>query len=379
MSTGSRARYRLLAEARPWPEPDTERPRRAAVSAFGFSGTNAHVILEQAPAEEPEDEAGTEAPADTGPAAGDLVPWPLSGRTEEALRAQAARLRAYVAGAPEPSPVDIGYSLALTRSAFTHRAVVVGSNRAELLGELDQLASGVTPGAVAGAGKTAFLFTGQGAQRLGMGRALHTAFPVFAAAFDTVCAELDRHLDGHVEHAVRDVVFGEDTALLDRTLYTQTGLFAVEVALYRLLESWGVTADFLVGHSVGELAAAHAAGVFSLPDACALVAARGRLMDALPAGGAMVSLQTGEAEVLPHLAGHEDQVALGAVNGPAATVISGDEKAVLRIAEAVGVKSKRLRVGVAAHSPLLDPMLEEFAKVVGELSYATPGSRWCPM
>ncbi|MFE2180947.1 type I polyketide synthase [Streptomyces sp. NPDC059455] len=379
---------RLLAEARPWPEPEAERPRRAAVSAFGFSGTNAHVILEQAPAEEtadetpadetPADEApADETPADTVPAAvpatvSDLVPWPLSGRTEEALRAQAARLRSYVAGAPEPSPVDIGYSLALTRSAFAHRAVVVGSNRAELLGELDQLASGVTPGAVAGAGRTAFLFTGQGAQRLGMGRALHTAFPVFAAAFDTVCAELDRHLDGHVGHAVRDVVFGEDAELLDRTLYTQTGLFAVEVALYRLLESWGVTADFLVGHSVGELAAAHVAGVFSLEDACALVAARGRLMDALPAGGAMVSLQTAEAEVLPHLEGEEDQVSLGAVNGPAATVISGEEKAVLRIADAVGVKSKRLRIGVASHSPLMDPVLEEFAKVAGELTYTTP-------
>ncbi|AQA15545.1 type I polyketide synthase [Streptomyces malaysiensis] len=360
---------RLLTEARPWPEPDTERPRRAAVSAFGFSGTNAHVILEQAPAEGTADEDA----ADTGPAAGcDLVPWPLSGRTEEALRAQAARLRSYVAGEPGPSPVDIGYSLALTRSAFPHRAVVVGSSRAELLGGLDQLASGATSGAVAGAGRTAFLFTGQGAQRLGMGRGLHTAFPVFAAAFDAVCAELDRHLDGHLEHGVRDVVFGEDAELLDRTVYTQTALFAVEVALYRLLESWGVTADFLVGHSVGELAAAHVAGVFSLADACALVAARGRLMDSLPAGGAMVSLQTGEAGVLPHLEGHEDQVALGAVNGPAATVISGEETAVLRIAEAVGVKSRRLRVGIAAHSPLMEPMLEEFAKVAGELSYAAP-------
>ncbi|MYU18955.1 acyltransferase domain-containing protein, partial [Streptomyces sp. SID8361] len=243
---------RLLTEARPWPEPDTERPRRAAVSAFGFSGTNAHVILEQAPAEGTADEDA----ADTGPAAGcDLVPWPLSGRTEEALRAQAARLRSYVAGEPGPSPVDIGYSLALTRSAFPHRAVVVGSNGAELVGGLDQLASGATSGAVAGAGRTAFLFTGQGAQRLGMGRGLHTAFPVFATAFDAVCAELDRHLDGHLEHGVRDVVFGEDAELLDRTVYTQTALFAVEVALYRLLESWGVTADFLVGHSVGELAA----------------------------------------------------------------------------------------------------------------------------
>ncbi|EXU62911.1 polyketide synthase [Streptomyces sp. PRh5] len=373
---------RLLAEARPWPEPEAERPRRAAVSAFGFSGTNAHVILEQAPAEDAADEApadetpadtADETPAGTAPATvSDLVPWPLSGRTEEALRAQAARLRSYVAGAPEPSPVDIGYSLALTRSAFAHRAVVVGASSDELLGELDQLASGVTSGAVAGAGKTAFLFTGQGAQRLGMGRALHTAFPVFAAAFDAVCAGLDRHLDGHAGHAVRDVVFGEDAELLDRTLYTQTGLFATEVALYRLVESWGVTADFLVGHSVGELAAAHVAGVFSLEDACALVAARGRLMDALPAGGAMVSLQTGEAEVLPHLEGEEGQVSLGALNGPAATVISGEEKAVLRIADAVGVKSKRLRIGIAAHSPLMDPMLEEFAKVAGELTYHTP-------
>ncbi|MCP9210778.1 type I polyketide synthase [Streptomyces sp. NEAU-Y11] len=380
----------LLSEAREWPRTEDGRPRRAAVSAFGFSGTNAHVILEQAPPEEsadPDATPGEAAPQDTTaqdtapaqetaerPAAVvcDSVPWPVSGRSEEALREQAGRLCAYLERSPGASPVDIGYSLAVTRSAFPHRAVVTGDSREELLRGLERLADGVDPGTVAGAGATAFLFTGQGAQRLGMGRELHTAFPVFATAFDTVCAALDRHLAGHVDRSVRDVVFGEDTAALDRTVYTQTGLFAVEVALYRLAESWGITPDVLVGHSVGELAAAHVAGVFSLDDACALVAARGRLMDALPAGGAMVSLQTDEAAVLPHLEGYEGRVALGAVNGPAATVISGEEAAVLEVAAAVGARSKRLRISVASHSPLMDPVLAAFGEVAASIAYAPP-------
>ncbi|QKV91024.1 SDR family NAD(P)-dependent oxidoreductase [Streptomyces sp. NA02950] len=374
-STGA---VELLSEARAWPRPEDERPRRAAVSAFGFSGTNAHVILEQAPPEETTEAETTEAEGTataeaTRPVAvGGVVPWPVSGRSEEALREQAERLRAYVERSPEVSPVDIGYSLAVTRSVFPHRAVVTGRDREELLSALERLATGVDSGAVAAAGGTAFLFTGQGAQRLGMGRELHTAFPVFATAFDTVCAALDRRLGGHADRPVRDVVFGEDAGALDRTVYTQTGLFAVEVALHRLVESWGVAPDFLVGHSVGELAAAHVAGVFSLEDACALVAARARLMDALPAGGAMVSLQTGEAEVLPHLEGYEDRVTLGAVNGPAATVISGEERAVLEVAAAVGARSKRLRISIASHSPLVDPMLAAFGEVAASITYAAP-------
>ncbi len=351
----------LLTEARDWPV--GERVRRAGVSAFGISGTNAHLILEEPPAEpaaDPEPEPSVRT---------DAVPWVVSGRTEAALRAQAERLRSYVAARPELDPVDVGYSLALARSAFGHRAAVVGRDRAELLNGLDQLATGITPGTVADEeGRTALLFTGQGAQRAGMGRELYAAFPVFAAAFDAVCAELDRHLDG----SVREVVFGEDAEALDRTVFTQTGLFAVEVALFRLIESWGVAPDFVVGHSVGELAAAHVAGVFSLEDAAALVAARGRLMQALPEGGAMVSLKAAEAEVLRHLAGYEDRVSVAAVNGPAATVISGEESAVLAVAESVGVKSKRLSVSHAFHSPLMEGMLAEFAEVAGRIGYAMP-------
>ncbi|MGK3106591.1 type I polyketide synthase [Streptomyces sp. WAC05858] len=353
----------LLTEARDWPA--GERVRRAGVSAFGISGTNAHLILEEPPAEpaaDPEPEPSVRT---------DVVPWLVSGRTEVALRAQAERLRSYVAARPELDPVDVGYSLALARSAFGHRAAVVGRDREELLSGLDQLATGITPGTVAGEeGRTAFLFTGQGAQRLGMGRELYGAFPVFAAAFDAVCVELGRHLEG----SVREVVFGGDGEALDRTVFTQAGLFAVEVALFRLVESWGLAPDFVVGHSVGELVAAYVAGVFSLEDACVLVAARGRLMQALPEGGAMVSLKAAEAEVLPYLAGYEDRVSVAAVNGPAATVISGEESAVLAVAEAVGVKSKRLSVSHAFHSPLMEGMLAEFAEVAAGISYGMPGT-----
>ncbi|MEU0923018.1 type I polyketide synthase [Streptomyces malaysiensis] len=348
----------LLTEAREWPE--TGRPRRAGVSAFGVSGTNVHVVLEQGPEHT--------APVAERSIHSDVVPWVLSGRSETALRAQAGRLRDHLEERPELRPADVGYALATGRSAFGHRAVVVGAEREELLRGLAELASGTAPETVADGGKTAFLFTGQGAQRPGMGRELYAAFPVFAAAFDEVCAELDRHLDG----SVREVVFGAEAEPLNRTVFTQTGLFALEVALYRLVETWGLRPDFLVGHSVGELAAAHVAGVFSLADACALVAARGRLMQALPEGGAMVSLQAAEADVLPRLEGHEDRVSVAAVNGPEATVISGDEDTVLRIAEAAGVKSKRLTVSHAFHSPLMDAMLAEFGTVAAGIGYSAP-------
>nr|WP_181773152.1 type I polyketide synthase [Amycolatopsis pittospori] len=342
---------KLLTESAPWPE--TGRPRRAAVSSFGVSGTNAHVILEQAPErEEPVTTANLPA-----------VPWLLSAKSEVALRAQAARLRSAVAGM---NPLDVAFSLATTRSRFTHRAVVVGDGESLLTG-LDALASGASLPETVGGG-TAFLFSGQGSQRPGMGRELYDTFPVFARAFDEVCERLEVHLGA----SVREVVFGTDADQLGETVFTQTGLFAFEIALFRLLESWGVRPDHVLGHSIGELAAAHAAGVLGLDDAAKLVAARGRLMQELPRGGAMVSVQASEAEVLPLLG---DGVAIAAINGPAATVLSGEEAAVLAVAEALaarGRRTKRLKVSHAFHSPLMDDMLEEFGRVAESLDHAEP-------
>ncbi|MBF6047269.1 SDR family NAD(P)-dependent oxidoreductase [Streptomyces sp. NRRL B-1677] len=356
---------RLLTEAVDWPEPG--RPRRAGISSFGVSGTNAHTIIEQAPVAEPAAVAPVEVASAT-------VPWLLSGKSEAALRAQAERLLSLTAdGAPaEPSLTDVGFSLATTRAALEHRAAVVGADRDRIAEGLRALASGApAPGVVLGradTGQVGFLFSGQGSQRPGMGRELYDAFPAFAEAYDAVCAHLDRHLD----RPLRDVAFGEDGDELNRTAFTQPALFAHEVAIHRLLESWGVRPDYLAGHSVGEIAAAHVAGVLSLEDAATLVTARARLMQALPEGGAMVAVQATEDEVLPHLT---DRVSIAAVNGPRSVVVSGAEDAVTAIAEAFagqGRKTSRLKVSHAFHSPLMDPMLEDFARVVGGLRFEQP-------
>ncbi|MEU9455872.1 type I polyketide synthase [Streptomyces sp. NPDC048277] len=308
------------------------------------------------------------------------LPWLLSGAGEGALRAQARRLAARLLDRPGLSVADVGFSLAVSRSALTHRAVVPAGDRARMLRALESLAEGRASGgavrAVADPGiRTAFLFTGQGAQRACMGVELRSAFPVFAASFDDVCRELDRHLAQPLEPVLSARPGSPEAALLDRTDFTQAGLFAFEVALFRLLESWGVRADFLAGHSVGELAAAHAAGVLDLPDAAALVAARGRLMRALPEGGAMVALDATEEEAAAALEPAGPLVALASVNGPRAVVISGAREPVLAVAagfEARGRRTVRLRVSHAFHSPLMDPMLADFRRVAEGLTFRPP-------
>jgi acyl transferase domain-containing protein/NAD(P)-dependent dehydrogenase (short-subunit alcohol dehydrogenase family) len=340
----------LVTEAVPWPR-EAHRLRRAGISSFAISGTNAHLILE-----EPDPDADPDAAGDPGPTRNlEVVPWVVSAKSEAALEAQLSRVTK-LAGLPA---VDVGFSLATSRSVFAHRAVLLtGADGMAGADGIAELARGV-----AGPRRLAMLFSGQGSQRLGMGRELYDRFAVFAGALEQVCAGLDEHLD----RPLRQVMWGQDEAALDDTGYAQPALFAVGVALFRLLESWGIRPAYVAGHSVGEITAAHVAGVFSLGDACALVAARGQLMAALPGGGAMIAIAATEQEVTPLLA---DGVSLAAVNGPSSVVISGQQQAVAAVAARFADRqTRRLRVSHAFHSALMDPMLERFATVAARSGF----------
>ncbi|WP_017576356.1 type I polyketide synthase [Nocardiopsis kunsanensis] len=390
---------------------EASRPRRIAVSSFGISGTNVHLILEQAEddrslprtaadaetavQESPTGQAPGHFAAVTGPLtrssgaeeapAPDEEPvvWPLSARGGPALHGQAVRLLRHLEHAPS-RPCDVALSLATTRAHLEDRAVVVGAGTDELRRGLRALAAGesdpgVITGSADGAGPTAFLFTGQGSQRPGMGRELHAAHPVFARAFDEVAAEFDRYL----ERPLTDVVWaGRDTPeaeLLDRTGWAQIALFTFGTALYRLLESWGVRPDYVAGHSIGEITAAHVCGVLTLPDAVRLVEARARLMQALPEGGAMAAVQAPPEETGPVLEEAAERtgapVTLAAVNAPGSVVVSGAAEAVDHVVSAFterGHRTRRLTVSHAFHSPLMDPMLEDFARVASEVRLSPP-------
>ncbi|WP_297593968.1 type I polyketide synthase [Mycobacterium sp.] len=357
----------LLTEPRPWP--DHGGLRRAGVSSFGISGTNAHVIVEQAPSEPSPAPDGTPAPNDTNP----VVPWAVSARSADALAGQAQRLLDHLGADAGVPAANVGWSLATTRAAFEHRAVLLGADREGLMAGLTGLASGAPgPDVVAGrtrsVGKRVFVFPGQGSQWLGMGAALYERFPAFARAFDDAVDAVD----GHCRLPLREVMWGGDAELLQSTEFAQPALFVLEVALAALWESFGVTPDVVIGHSVGEIAAACVAGALSLPDAARLVAARGRLMAQLPPGGVMMAVTASEAEVAPLLNG---DVGIAAVNGPQSLVLSGSESAVRAVADrlaAGGARVRKLAVSHAFHSPLMEPMMEDFSAGVAGVSASEP-------
>ena len=394
----------LLTESEPWIR--SESPRRAGVSSFGISGTNAHLILEEAPLGELDHEADRRSsppesssressrlessrlessplessPLESSPSPGRPIPWMLSARGEGALCEQAERLLSFVRARPELAATDVAFSLASGRSQLEQRAVIVGEGREQLLQGLECVARGEAAGNVVsaiarGGGATAFMFTGQGAQRPGMGAELYVAFPVFAQALEEVCAELDPQLGC----SLKELLFAEEGSseadLLGRTEFTQAAMFALGVGLFRLVKSFGLSADALIGHSIGELVAAHVAGVLSLGDACRLVAARGRLMGSLPEGGGMFALEASPDEVLAGLGDFEGQLSIAAVNGPRSVVISGELGLLEVWSEGwrkSGRKATRLRVSHAFHSRLMEPALDELREVARGLTFNPP-------
>ncbi|MES4904961.1 MULTISPECIES: type I polyketide synthase [unclassified Streptomyces] len=355
----SEGTVKVLTEARPWPE--TGAPRRAGVSSFGMSGTNTHVILEQAP---PADEP---APAAELP----VVPWLVSGRGEAALRAQAARLRDFLAERPEATPTRVGFTLAHARAAQSHRAAVVATDRDALLAGLASLAEGTPSGQVVtgvpSPGATVFVFPGQGSQWLGMALALADASPVFAEHFRRCAAAVERHTDYTVESVLR----GEpDAPSLERVDVVQPVLWVVMVALAELWRSYGVEPAAVVGHSQGEIAAACVAGVLSVEDAARVVVLRSQALPELSGRGGMASVPQPVQQVGKHLERWDGRLSVAAVNGPSSTVVSGDADALTELLEgyeADGVRARRVPVDYASHCAHVDALRDRLAEAIADI------------
>ncbi|MFI8997836.1 type I polyketide synthase [Streptomyces sp. NPDC053542] len=363
-------RLRVCADGADWPR-DAHR-RVAGVSSFGLGGTNCHAVLAGPPPVGPG--AAPERPAGTPADAAGPLPWVLSADSRAALRAQAARLADLLDTPRAPEPRTVARSLAVTRAVLRHRAAVLAAGTDDAVAGLRALAAGDSADRVLqglpGGGRTAFLFPGQGMQRSGMGQRLYAAQPAFAAAFDEVAAALEKPLG----RPLHDMMWRRDD-WLDQLQYAQPALFALEVALYRLLESWGLVPDCLLGHSQGEIAVAHVTGVLSLADAAAFVVERGRLISGLPASGAMVALQADEHEVRPLLASRADRLDIAAVNSPLSLVVSGDAREVTRIADhfaGLGRRGRLLRISRAGHSPLMAPIQEELRAFGEGLTWHAP-------
>ncbi|MFD0493497.1 type I polyketide synthase [Streptomyces rhizosphaericus] len=368
----SEGQVELLTEARAWPE--TGEPRRAGVSSFGVSGTNAHVILEQAPEVEVA-EVEAEEPADGGVAGiAGPVAWVVSGKSDAALRAQAGRLREFVAERPELGAADVALSLATTRFAFEQRAVVTGAGREELLERLEAVAEGVKlPGVVWGKdaetpGRSVFVFPGQGAQWAGMAVGLLESSPVFAEAI----GECESALSAYVDWSLTDVLRGAEGAPgFDRVDVVQPVLFAVMVSLARLWRSVGVVPDAVMGHSQGEIAAACVAGALSLEDAAKVVALRSQAIAAGLAGrGGMVSVGLSADAAKERLAAWDGAISVAAVNGPGSVVVSGDPGALDEMVaqlEGEEVRVRRVPVDYASHSAHVEAIHEELLKVLADL------------
>ncbi|OQO89682.1 hypothetical protein B1813_22550 [Saccharomonospora piscinae] len=366
----------LLTESRPWP--DLGRPRRAGVSSFGMSGTNAHVIVEQAPAGAPSEPSGSGGPGFAGP-----VPWAISARSDEGLRAQAARLRDFAEGAEDTadgSPgdvVDVGWSLVSSRAALERRAVVLATQRSEFVEGLAALADGDTdprvvvadrPVLTSGDARVVLVFSGQGSQWVGMGRELIGSSAVFA---ETV-RECEQELGQWVEWSLEEVLAGRSSVDVDRVDVLQPVLFAVMVGLARVWQSWGIAASAVVGHSQGEIAAAHVAGGLSLADAVRVVVSRSRLVAARLAGqGGMVSLGLGRAEAEKLIAPWEDRLAVAAVNGPSAVVVSGAADAVDELLESCADRefpARRIAVDYASHAPQVEVLRQQLQEEITGIS-----------